>query len=509
MANEKTPVVWDDAANKHRPLGTGEKMGGLDASSLLSSDSGNLLEAGSDGLAYLSGSGMVDPRADNLLEESDRGKLQVTVDRIAEWLDGHPDAAGTLAAVLADGETIVASGGRLVVDPSTAPKAKLQKISAALAKAGAGLAVDSGTGKLVVDFASMDPAIMRSVVLSMVQEGGGIGVDSNGQLYVDFANMPTDKFEEMLTSLKMQVPLSAPLDVYVDASAGSDDVQSDPWGTQEHPFRTMPACVNYVTQRYALGRYSIDIHVGPGVYSHQMAYPVYTRTTGVINVRGSNPANRPVFANSSPYGTCCAVQGGVWNFYDVNFVCSFSTVQGDGIPRVPTIFTVSGGSVRIYGGCSFTASYSGPAAAQNFSIFLFSVTGSGEIYFSPLENRVLSLEYHKNSATSLEVFHLSRGGTIYFNSANFAPSQLNEYAFTATGEASFFCNANIDASFSVVQGNLHNPRIVVPTGFAATGGTHNVGGGSGVLAPYGGFPGDADSGVVDATTYSWYKEAAS
>ena len=206
MANEKTPVVWDDTTSKHRPLGTGEKMGGLDASSLLSSDSGNLLEAGSDGLAYLSGSGVVDPRADNLLEESDRGKLQVTVDRIAEWLDGHPQDAALLADAInvvsgdegnvitagsdkgaflskgaisaavagmtdaqkaqladaiaariasdiADGKTIVASGGKLTSDPTNATAAQKKAINQALADADSGLVVNNSTGKLQVDFA--------------------------------------------------------------------------------------------------------------------------------------------------------------------------------------------------------------------------------------------------------------------------------------------------------------------------------------------------------------------
>jgi len=98
MASEKTPVVWDDDAKKHRPLGSGEKMGGLSASSMISSDSGNLLQQGSDGLMLVTGSSLADPRADNLLEESDNGKLQVTTERVVEWLDGHPQAAAAVAA---------------------------------------------------------------------------------------------------------------------------------------------------------------------------------------------------------------------------------------------------------------------------------------------------------------------------------------------------------------------------------------------------------------------------
>ena len=264
------PVVYDDTTKKHRPLGSGEKMDGLSASSIVSSQSGNLITTGSDGLAYASGSGIADPSADNLLETTSSGKLKMDVDRISEWLDGHPADAKILSeavnvvsgdsgnvitkgsdkgaymssaalasiigsmpssqtqsllASFADGQTIVVSGGKLVVDPTAAPKAKLQAITTALRKAGGGLSVDSSTGKLSVDFASMDPGIMRAVVLSMVQQGGGLAVDSSGKLYVDFSTMPDDKFNKLKDSLDMQRTLSGNMSVYVDQdNANASDV---------------------------------------------------------------------------------------------------------------------------------------------------------------------------------------------------------------------------------------------------------------------------------------------
>ena len=303
MANEKTPVVWDDATKKHRPLGTGEKMGGLDASSLLSSDSGNLLEAGSDGLAYLSGSGVVDPRADNLLEESDRGKLQVTIGRIVEWLDGHPqDAAAVAEAVnvvsgdagnvitagsdkgaflskgaiaaavagmtdaqkaqladaiaariasdVADGQTIVASGGKLHSDPTNATAAQKKAINQALADPNSGLVVDNSTGKLKVDF----------------------------------SQMPTDKFEELLASLDMLIPLRANLDLYVGLN-GADD-QSDGRGTQSKPFRTIQYAVNYVAGKYNIGTYRVRIFVLDGDYGTSVInLPSYAASTGYVLIQ--------------------------------------------------------------------------------------------------------------------------------------------------------------------------------------------------------------------------------
>lgn len=108
------PVVYDDSTSKHRPLGSGERMDGLSASSIISSDSGNLIQTGSDGLAYVSGSGIADPAADNLIEASANGRLKLTAARIAEWLDGHPqDAAAVMDAlhvVSSDAGNILSSG---------------------------------------------------------------------------------------------------------------------------------------------------------------------------------------------------------------------------------------------------------------------------------------------------------------------------------------------------------------------------------------------------------------
>ncbi len=268
MANEKTPVVWDDSTKKHRPLGQGEKMGGLSASSLLSSDSGNLITTGSDGLAFLSGSGIADPAADNLIETSAQGKLKVDMDRIVEWLDGHPQDAKdiadaihvvsgdsgnlihegsdkgaflsnaqlaaaiagltdaqrqALAAELADGTTITASGGKLhaaeqkgdadyLADGTTitASGGKLHVSPSALADGqtivasggklkvnyGAGLKYNSSTGKLEVVFQDLTV----DQLLALCDPNGGISANNKG-LYVDFSKMDMSSFQELVDSL--------------------------------------------------------------------------------------------------------------------------------------------------------------------------------------------------------------------------------------------------------------------------------------------------------------------
>lgn len=376
------PVVHDDTTNKHRPLGSGEKMDGLSASSIISAQSGNLITTGSDGLAYATGSGIADPAADNLIEATSGGKLKVDMDRIIEWLDGHPNDAKILseaikvvsgdsgnvitkgsdkgaylssaslanviagmsaaqlqqlASALADGKTIVASGGKLTVDPTSATAAQLTKISAAIRKSGGGLSVGSD-GKLSVDFASMDPAIMRAVVLSMVQDGGGLAVDSNGQLYVDFTTMPDDKFQQLKDSLDMQRTLNSALYVYVDYddAAASDTYKvRDSTGTlvvdvdrgkEDKPFKTVQGAVNMVTRLYALGANNAYIYVKArrartgkdSYYSQNVTLPGFTATTGVIHVMAYDNANRPKLRNGSVAGNCVIVNGGTWYLHHLD-----------------------------------------------------------------------------------------------------------------------------------------------------------------------------------------------
>lgn len=466
MANEKTPVVWDDTTKKHRPLGTGEKMGGLSASSLLSSDSGNLITTGSDGLAYLSGSGIADPAAGNLLETTAQGKLKMDVDRLAEWLDGHSSDASALAdainvvsadsgniitkgsdkgaylssaslanafagmsaaqlqqlaAALADGTTIVASGGKLTVDPTSATAAQLTKISAAIRKSGGGLSVGAD-GKLSVDFASMDPAIMRAVVLSMVQPGGGISVDQNGQLYVDFDSMPTDKFEAMLKSLKMLVPLGANKHLYVNkgSSAASDTIDEDR-GTQAKPFKTIQACVDYLTANYSLGAYNAYIHVVANTYSENVTLPDYSHGSGTIYLM-SDSGSRDVVIKSVPnlagfVGSAVHVTGGQWTLIHLSLERTEVAYTGPD-NYVGMCLEVTGDTaIARLRGCRFVQAFPSDAnlPGTQYAIRVIGVDNNATVTFYPYD--IATSFTFSDTAThdrNTDVISISRGSKLRF-----------------------------------------------------------------------------------------------
>ena len=514
MANEKTPVVWDDDAKKHRPLGSGEKMGGLSASSMISSDSGNLLQQGSDGLMLVTGSSLADPRADNLLEESDSGKLQVTSDRIVEWLDGHPQAAAAIAdavkVVSEDSGNVIVQGSDkgafmskevLTSAVSEMTPAQMSALADALRKAGGGLNVDPATGKLVVDFGSMDPAIMRGVVLSMVQQGGGIAVDGNGQIYVDFDSMPTAKFESLLKSLKMQIPLSGDLQLFVDGAGGSDAI-IEGRGTEALPFKTIQACVTYATQNYAVGAYTIFIRVKPGTYVENITFPQMTRTSGGIQLRAFDFGNPPVIRNNGPLGETCSVIGDGWSFNVLDVVCDRQGAS-DGLEHFPSVFNVFGGSASL-SACRIVDSFSG-AASSSGHVYMrtFEIGSGGSLSFFTSGVRKNSITVNKGAANSLEVFLVSQNSSVTFYGSN---TSASEAEVESSGEFSIYATVSVNSSFSYMGGTLYLSHIVVPSGATATGKPYSVSTTSGISLGTYSLPGDV-AGTVDSSTYGWYQGA--
>lgn len=549
------PVVYDDSSNKHRPLGSGEKMDGLSASSVISSQSGNLITAGSDGLAYATGSGIADPAADNLIEATPSGKLKMDVDRLAEWLDGHPadakalseaikvvsgdsgnvitkgsdkgaylsamtlaSAIGSmsaaqlqqLASALADGKTIVASNGKLTVDPTSATAAQLSKISTALRKAGSGLSVDPSTGKLVVDFASMDPAIMRAVVLSMVQQGGGIGVDSAGQLYVDFDSMPTNKFEAMLKSLKMLVPLDANKTLYVSTNnAAAGDTIIDGRGTAAKPFKTIQACVNYVTGTYSVGRFHVTIRVVAGTYNENVALPDFSRGTGYIEIVPDSGARDVIVqAQVNQYGTrgwCFNASGGFWilRYMDARRVESPTQQKSQALG----CYQASGTAILDLYGCAARQSMPSSTSVlggENYTVRIISADGGGTVRFrhGVLPGVISAQAPAVGDYPAVDVLNVARQGSLWLVRGY---DEDNDPVTTQFVECSGSCRHFLYMWQGGKINTLSGGNIITFTG-SVTGKRYNLTGGS-FVAGVGGsetfFPG-SEGGTVDTSTYCWY-----
>ena len=511
MANEKTPVVWDDTAKKHRPLGSGEKMGGLSASSMISSDSGNLLQQGSDGLMLVTGGSLADPRADNLLEESDSGKLQVTSDRVVEWLEGHPQAAAAIAEAVKvvsgdDGNVITAgtdkgaflSKGAISGAVSTMSAAQLSTLASALRKAGGGLSVGSD-GKLSVDFGSMDPAIMRNVVLSMVQQGGGIAVDSSGKLYVDFDSMPEDKFNDMLKSLKMQIPLDANMTLVVDGANGMD-VVAEGVDRRSVPFKTINACINWFTQTYSIGSHVVTVRVKSGIYTESVNLPAFDRTSGSAVLAAYDSDNPPILTNTGPSARLILCTGPGWTLRRFKFSSTRQAIN-NGVNNYIDDLALMGNANLTIIGCEFLTSFVGSAPSSGTTrLRVVNMLDGTMLQFTLMENYVNSFEVHKGNATALNVFSVSGGTVVGYGS----DSSAHVVAMPAFGEFDVFASVGGRGSFSLVADRAYTQHFVVPSGASATGKRFVVATfGIIQLGASGTFPGDVE-GTVDTASYGYY-----
>lgn len=534
MANEKTPVVWDDTTKKHRPLGTGEKMGGLDASSIISSDSGNLIATGSDGLAYVTGSGIADPAASNLIETTPQGRLTLNVDRLAEWLDGHPQDA----ALIADAINVVSGDAGNVIVQGTDKGAYLSKTAIANAVNGmtdaqknaladaiaARIAADIADGKTVVESGgklTVNPtnatvAQKKTINNALASSTGGLVVNSStGLLEVDFENMPTDKFEKMLKSMKMQIPLDSNRQLYVNGSTGNDDAAE---ADDTTPFKTIQACVDYATKNFAVGANNVYINVEGGMtYTERVTLPMFTRTSGVMVLRARQDANPPTITNpaAQKVGTPVSVTGGSWILHRLNVTGVFSD-PADGNNHFPACVSADGGATSVtIRGCDLVSSYNSgtPADGRDITIRHIAAYNGATVTLSVTAGYQNALTVTKGSATGADFLHSERFSRISIpsgNTDNPAGSSVDMYDIVCDGACTFFARVGVNSQIYVVGGGRHYQHFVVSGGGSVTGSQYSITNGSGVSAPNGGFPGSSSGNVLDndATTgtYCWYKE---
>lgn len=529
MANEKTPVVWDDTTKKHRPLGTGEKMGGLDASSIISSDSGNLIQTGSDGLALVTGSSLADPRADNLLETSGNGKLQVTVDRIAEWLDGHPQDA----AILADAINVVSGDSGNVIVEGTDKGAFLSKGAIAAAVAGmtdaqkaqladaiaARIAADIADGKTIVasggkltaDPTNATAAQKKAINQALADADSGLVVDpSTGRLQVDFSNMPTDKFEELLKGLKMLVPLSADKNLYVSTTnAAASDVLDDGRGTAAKPFKHIQACVDYAASTYSLGRYNLVIRVVAGTYNETVVLPEYSRGTGSMYIIADS-GSRDVTINAAPDAsgfvyTAVRCTGGLWHLRNLALKRTEIMFTGEDTGQIGCVAHLTGESAHLdFQGCLISQQFpSGVSSLPGvqYTVRIIYVDNGARVTLSPWSTPSAIVADSLSGTRSVVVFSVSRSSSVLLSRPPVTSANQNwSREFACSGSMTIFMNLAQGSSVNSIGGGPKIDFSGTMTGkrYDLVQGSYSA---TGQGATY--FPGDV-AGTLDENTYCWY-----
>lgn len=119
----------------------------------------------------------------------------------------------------------------------------------------------------------------------------GITINGSGEIAVDFSQMPTDKFEDLLKSIRVPIWLKSGKNFYVNGSTGSDTEDEGRGESASKPFKTIQKCINYIADNYNLSSYIAYVNIADGVYEEDVSLPLYNSTTGSIQITG-NSGNR-------------------------------------------------------------------------------------------------------------------------------------------------------------------------------------------------------------------------
>ena len=414
------------------------------------------------------------------------------------WLpEATGDAPGAVKVSVkgATGKVPVVSNGT-TLDPSWLPDATSMAkgaVKASTTQAPDAVVKADGNGSL--------DGWRKAFSKAVADTNAGLIVDEKtGKLNVDFSQMPVDKFNALLKGLKMQIPLEANLNMYVDnTSPNSGDTLIEERGTPEKPFNTITACVNYVTQTYALGEYFVSIFVAPSTYTETIALPGYNATTGTISIKALDYDNPPTIANSSRTAPIINATGGRWDLTRLKLVAKRSD-PGDNFPYfVPSLGCQNKAIINIRG-CVLTSQYEGIPHSGTFHIRVLSSSNGGEINILPMSGYQTVLTCLKNNASAATFIHAERNGSIKIYGGNI-PDDGICYTIPCSGNASFFAVAAHNSNILKFFEGLHATKL---TG-SVTAKRYSVTSGSGILAPNGGFPGN-EEGYAEASTFGWYSQ---
>ena len=196
-----------------------------------------------------------------------------------------------------------------------------------------------------------------------IDPDGGIVNGSKG-LAVDFSKMPTDKMEALLKTLRVPIWLTANKNFYVDSATGSDTLDEGRGESLSKPFKTIQACVNYVTDNYNFSRYTAAIRVVPGNYD-RFVVGNFQVTTGELRIINHSPDDGEVNVRSSWVDGKGAIDAIVTTATGYIRIYDFSIwneiTYNDTLTRLiqgGSCIKVSKGTVSILG-CKLHARYSG------------------------------------------------------------------------------------------------------------------------------------------------------
>lgn len=328
-----------------------------------------------------------------------------------------------------------------------------------------------------------------------INTDSGLKIDEDGKISIDFSLMPTDRFEELMKQIRVPIWLTSNKNFYVNGATGSDTLDDGRGESEEKPFKTIQACVNYVTDNYNVSRYVAYINVKNTVeYNELITLPDFSRTTGKIVVCGKEGS--PFTIKYEGFG------GFVVNCLNGNWSVSYANIYGkmknntEAISQQHLYCIVCNGGLLELDEINIDFEYSDSLLTKGaFIRAIFCGKSDVTIY-----NCYISLS-KKNNLVQLYPFVSANGGNINFPDTNKSTSYSttlsgNVYSIVSaifTGKVTCNANAQLNKYSFKTQGTFSGKKYL-----CSTGGSINT---NGQGPDY--FPGTTP-GTVDEATYCWY-----
>lgn len=335
---------------------------------------------------------------------------------------------------------------------------------------------------------------------ALIASGGGLNIDGNGKLFVDVASMNTQIFQNLMRTIRVPIWLTGHTDFYVNPGhPGSGDNIVDGRGTLNMPFRTIQACVNYVTNNYNMVGFNANIRIAAGTYNENLTLGEFSRTTGSIVLCPYVGADNQV--NIKMEGALgCRCAGAPYYLERINL--SMKPVWTSGAWAALGLLIIDGGSLYIRACKLSMTDLSGLGASADYELRMLAVYNNGMMMFQSSlsgEGRT-SISFGRPSTRAVNVLFGERGGNIHASATNLGATYAT---IDCSGSCTNFLNLN-SGNFNRIGGATY---IVTFNGGSVTGQRYKLTNGSSCSVMGGGadyFPGNS-AGTVEADTYCWYK----
>lgn len=373
-------------------------------------------------------------------------------------------------------------------------------------RVGGGLAVGATDGKVYLDFSQMPTANRLTLVNQIIQSGGGLAVDSNGQIYVDFSKMPTDKFEALLKSIRVPIWLAGNTNFYVDQNhaAATDNLELNP-GTLNKPFKTVQACVDYVTGNYNMTSFQANINIAAGTYNENLTLGAFSRTSGSVWLF-PYPYPDAIGQVKIKMSGITGIRALGGPYYLVGLDLNMKPIYSDTFIRsFPGLCSLPVGSEIYFRACAFDMSdLSGLSpGARVYMRLLFGLGGHCCILPSVSDERKMSFKYAKFEDKIMNIFHGELGTIFDLYATNLGTSYAD---YLCEGSATSFVYLS-NSSLNRFGSAEYKATFSVPNGKTATGKKYAIEDGARCLILDAGqdyFPG-TEAGTVDSDTYAFIK----